>query len=215
MKKIIKRIVSFCIIIAMIVLNFQGLSFGNLINAKASTTKNYELLDNLQDAPILHCWNWSYNTIKDNLELIAESGYSAVQTSPATQPKDYTWEGVVGTDVGTPGKGGSGNWWKLYQPVTESVCDKGQTWLGTKAELESLCTEADKYGIDVIVDIVANHMGNITGWKNSMSDISAQAGIYWNQEMMTDTSYWHINDYQVWMSDSRLHFTQELWVCRI
>ena len=72
------------------------------------------------------------------------------------------------------------------------MCDNGQTWLGTKAELESLCTEADKYGIDVIVDIVANHMGNITGWKNSMSDISAQVGIYWNQEMMTEIGRAHV-----------------------
>jgi len=33
--------------------------------------------------------------------------------------------------------------------------------------------------------------------------------------MLTDESYWHINDYQVWMSDGRLHFyTREQWECR-
>lgn len=170
--------------------------------------QQYELLDNVQDSAILHCWNWSYKTIEDNLELIAQCGYSAIQTSPATQPKDYAWEGVVGTDVGTPGVGGSGNWWKLYQPVAFNVCDNGQTWLGTKEELESLCNAADEYGIKVIVDVVANHMGNITGWKNSLSDVSPQVGQYFLADMLTDESYWHINTSQCWMSDSRYDFTQ-------
>ena len=174
----------------------------------ADLQSTYELVDDVQDGAILHCWNWSYKTIEDNMQLIAECGYSALQTSPATQPKDYEYEGVVGTDVGTPGVGGSGNWWKVYQPVTFSVCDNGQSWLGTKAELESMCAKAEEYGIKVIVDVVANHLGNITGWKNSLSDVSPQVGEYWNPDMLTDESFWHINDYQVWMSDSRLHFTQ-------
>lgn len=146
----------------------------------ASGKNQYELVDDVQDAAILHCWNWSYKTIEDNMELIAQCGYSAIQTSPVTQPKDYTYEGVVGTEVGTPGVGGSGNWWKLYQPVAFSVCDNGETWLGTKEELTSMCAKAEEYGIKVIVDVVANHMGNITGWKNSLSDVSLQVGEYWN-----------------------------------
>lgn len=168
----------------------------------------YELLDNIQDASILHCWNWSYKTIEDNLELIAQCGYSAIQTSPAQQPKDYAYKGVVGTDVGTPSKGGTGNWWKLYQPVGFNVCDNGNSWLGTKAELESLCEKAEEYGIKVVVDIVANHLGNISGWKNKLSDVTPQVGEFFLADMLTDETYWHINEHQVWMSDSRLHFTQ-------
>lgn len=49
-----------------------------------------------------------------------------------------------------------------------------------------MCATAEKYGIKVIVDIVANHMGNISGWQNSMSDIFPQVGEYWNPEMMTE-----------------------------
>lgn len=181
---------------------------GNRNVVSVSNAADYELLDNVQDSSILHCWNWSYATIEENLQLIAECGYSAIQTSPATQPKDYTYDGEVGMEVGIPGVGGSGNWWKLYQPVAECVCDNGQTWLGTKEELESLCEAAESYGIKVIVDIVANHMGNITGWQNSLDDVSPQVGTYWNEDMLTDESYWHINEHQIWMSDSRLHFTQ-------
>lgn len=176
--------------------------------AAASTAQDYELVDNVQDAAILHCWNWSYKTIEEHLQLIAECGYSAIQTSPATQPKDYTYEGEVGMEVGIPGIGGSGNWWKLYQPVAEEVCDNGETWLGTKEELQSLCEKAESYGIKVIVDVVANHMANITGWKNSLDDVSPQVGEYWNPDMLTDESFWHINDLQIWMSDGREHFTQ-------
>lgn len=187
---------------------FAGNNSNSNSTKTTKSTADYELVDNMQDASILHCWNWSYKTIEQNLQLIAECGYSAVQTSPATQPKDYMYDGEVGMEVGIPGIGGSGNWWKVYQPVTYSVCDNGQTWFGTKEELESLCAKAEEYGIKVIVDIVANHMGNITGWKNSLEDVSPQVGEYWNEDMMTDESFWHINDLQIWMSDSRLHFTQ-------
>ena len=161
----------------------------------------------ISDGAILHCWNWSYNNIKLHMEEIAQAGFTAIQTSPVQQPKDYTYEGEVYNSVGTPnGTGGSdGQWWKLYQPVTFSICDNGQTWLGTKQEFTDMCKEAEKYGISVIVDVVANHMGNITGWKNSMSDITPQVGTYWKKDMLTDKSYWHINDYQCWMSDGRMH----------
>ncbi len=170
--------------------------------------KDYGLMGDIQGSSILHCWNWSYKTIEENMEIIAECGYTAVQTSPAQQPKDYTYQGNVCSEVGYPGISGKGNWWKMYQPVTFNVCDNGQTWMGTKAELESMCATAEKYGIKVIVDIVANHLGNISGWQNSMTDISPQVGEYWCKEMMTDPTYWHINDLQIWMSDGRRDVTQ-------
>ena len=171
-------------------------------------SNDYGLMNQIQGSSILHCWNWSYKTIEENMEIIAECGYTAVQTSPAQQPKDYTYQGNVCSEVGYPGISGKGNWWKMYQPVTFSVCDNGQTWLGTKAELESMCATAEKYGVKVIVDIVANHLGNIKGWQNSMTDISPQVGEYWSKEMMTDPTYWHINDLQIWMSDGRKDVTQ-------
>ncbi|MBQ3583516.1 MAG: starch-binding protein, partial [Lachnospiraceae bacterium] len=208
---LLKKLSVSALSIAMVFSNMAGFYAGvekQQVNAYAASTNQYELVDDVQDAAILHCWNWSYSTIEQHLELIAECGYSAIQTSPVTQPKDYEWEGVVDSDVGTPGIGGSGNWWKVYQPVTISVCDNGQTWFGTKDELESLCAKAEEYGIKVIVDIVANHMGNISGWQNSLSDVSPEVGEFWNPDMLTDESYWHINDLQVWMSDGREDITQ-------
>ncbi len=181
----------------------------------ASSTVDFEQADSVQEGVILHCWNWSYNNIKKYLPQIAAAGYTAVQTSPVTQPKDYYWEGIGYGNVGIPdGTGGyDGNWWKVYQPVTESICNNGYTWFGTKAEFKSMCDEAEKYGIKVVVDIVANHMGNIKGWKigsveEVMGDISPQVGQFWNPDMLTDSSYWHISTSWVHTSDGRYDVTQ-------
>lgn len=96
---------------------------------------------------MLHAFNWSYNTIKENLPAIAAAGYTTVQTSPVQQPKDYSTSGDV-----------TGQWWKLYQPISFHIAE--ESWLGTKDDLKSLCDEADKYGIKIICDIVSNHIAN-------------------------------------------------------
>ena len=103
----------------------------NTVNASS----DYGLVDNIQDGAILHCFDWKYSDIKAELANIAEAGFSSVQTSPAQ-------------------KGDGDVWYWLYQPQTFSVQPNA---LGTKAELQALCDEAEKYGINIIVDGVANH----------------------------------------------------------
>ena len=215
MKKRFKQIVTKVSAVTLaLCMAFSGVEPFNVFSGSLGTVTanaagtDYGLISNVQDATILHCFNWSYKTIEDNMELIAQSGYSVIQTSPCTQGKDYVWEGVIDTCVGWPKLFGSGNWWKLYQPVAECVDDNGMSYLGTKAELKSMCDTAEKYGIKVVVDIVANHMANISGWKNSLSDVSPEVGTYWNPDMLVNEEYWHINDLQVWMSDGRRDFTQ-------
>lgn len=100
------------------------------------SANKYKLKDNIQDGVILHCFDWTYNDIKAELPKIAKAGFTSIQTSPA-QPN------------------GTGTWYWLYQPISFSI---GTNGVGTKAELQSLCDEADKYGIKVIVDVVANHL---------------------------------------------------------
>ncbi len=203
----------------MVGTSFAGVGTVLAGNASVETSAaafDYGLADNSQDGVILHCWNWSYNNIKKYMKDIAAAGYTSVQTSPVQQPKDYYWEGVAYGNVGIPdGTGDSehGNWWKSYQPVTFSICDNGHTWYGTKAEFKAMCDEAEKYGIRVIVDIVANHMGNISGWKigseeEVMGDISKQVGEFWNPDMLTDPSYWHMSTSWTHSSDGRFDVTQ-------
>ena len=64
-----------------------------------ATDNKYGLKDNIQDGVILHCFDWTYEQIKEELPNIAAAGFSAVQTSPA-HPRE---------PVGAA-------WYMLYQP---------------------------------------------------------------------------------------------------
>ena len=105
-------------------------------------------IKHMQDTPILHCFNWSMSNIEANLDSIKEAGFKTIQLSPM-QPQKDVYDGDW-----------SGQWWKLYQPLGFSVSTGyDQNRLGGKSELTSLCNKAKEKGIDVIVDIVANHLG--------------------------------------------------------
>lgn len=119
--------------------------------AAADEVPDYGLPASTADGVILHCFDWSFDTIKENLPEIAAAGYTTIQTSPVQQPKDYgEWLNQ------------EGQWWKLYQPLSFTIATEN-SWLGTKDELQSLCEEADKYGIKIICDVVTNHMANQDG----------------------------------------------------
>ncbi len=128
-------------------------AFGSLTAVSAADDpemQSYELKENIQDGTILHCFDWKYNDIKDELEDIARAGFSTIQTSPAQ----------MGANAGT--------WFWLYQPLGFSVQDNG---LGTKEELKALCDAADEYGIKVVVDVVANHLaGEHTSIQEDLQD---------------------------------------------
>ena len=94
------------------------------------------------DGNIFHAFCWKYSDITANLASIAESSFKSIQISPVQQPKN-----------------GGATWWSFYQPLSFSIADNSS--LGSKADLQELCTEADKYGISIIADIVFNHLANI------------------------------------------------------
>ena len=136
-------------------------------------TGEYNLAKNIQDGVILHAWNWSYNTIRANLKNIAEAGFTTVQTSPVQQPKSYNGSTSV-----------KNTWWKLYQPVSFTV---GDAWLGSKEDLSLLCSEAEKYGIKIICDIVVNHMANVTDFTGYYPEI----GEYESEIFNNTEQYFH------------------------
>ena len=102
----------------------------------------------MQDTPMLHCFNWKLSNITANLDEIASAGFKTIQISPMQVQKDYeanNWKNV---------------WWKLYQPLSFTVANgTNQNILGNKSDLVTLCDQAKAKGIDVIVDIVSNHLG--------------------------------------------------------
>ena len=166
-------------------------SVGAVTAAAESETVVTYAQKTIQGSAVLHCFDWSYNSIKANLPDIAAAGYTAVQTSPVQAPKDYnsSW-----TD-------GGGQWWKLYQPLGMSIAD-GNTWLGTKEELTELCAEADRYGIKVIVDIVANHLAN-NGTDGGTYEY-LNSGV---DEYFKNSDYFH-NHNEYTNGDSRYNITQ-------
>ena len=103
----------------------------------------------IQDMTILHAWNWKVNDIKSRLQAIKNAGYGAIQLSPL-QPK------VDKTDYSNQNT--QSQWWKFYQPLAFKVSESGESFLGTKSDLTSLCTEAKKYNIKIVMDIVSNHL---------------------------------------------------------
>lgn len=102
-----------------------------------------KLPSNTEDGLTFHAFNWTFKQIKENLSGIANSGFKSILTMPVQEPKN-----------------GGSSWWSFYQPLSFSIAKNSS--LGTKEELEDLCEEAEKYDISILVDIVANHMANIT-----------------------------------------------------
>lgn len=148
-----RRSISTMLALSMV---FSGLiGIPDNVQVQAATTYDYNLADSIQDGVILQCFDWTYNDIKNELPNIAAAGFTSVQTSPA-QPSVK-----------------SGVWYWMYQPLGFYV---GSNNIGTKSELQSLCTEAEKYGINVIVDVVANHLAG--DHSNIQSDLK-------------DSQYWH------------------------
>ena len=110
----------------------------------------YGLKDNIQDGVILHCFDWTLADIQEEIPNIAKAGFTAVQTSPVHE---------------RAGKGSV--WYDVYRPYDFKIGNG----LGTEADLKALCAEAHKYGVKVIVDVVANHTdyGNVA---ERLSDLS-------------------------------------------
>ncbi len=175
-----KKLTSIVLVLCMIV---SCVAVGSFATAAASTNDNsvsasvdsgsveanYGLASKIEDGNILHCFDWKYNDIKAELKNIAEAGFTAVQTSPVQTPDPL------------------GQWYGLYLP-REFNCTSGP--LGSKAELQALCAEADNYGIKVICDVVANHLtGDHANIQNDLKDRQ-----YWHDEF--DVSDWN-NRYQV------------------
>ena len=185
-KVVLYRMLSLLMILAFVLTDIPVRMMGNIAGSNVedlsnvSAASDYGLEDNIQDGTILHCFNWTYNDIKAELPNIAKAGFTSVQTSPAQR-----------------GDANSGAWYMLYQPRGFWIAD--DNGLGTKAQLKALCDEADKYGINVIVDIIANHLaGNHSNIDSELKDSQ-----YWrnNGGNINYNNRWQITHHDVGMQD--------------
>lgn len=115
----------------------------------SSLQETYGLESDVQDGVILHAWDWSFNNIKTHMKDIAAAGYSAIQTSPVQPYKQ----------AADAGNGTNATWYLFYQPTDFAVTQSSKdNLLGSENEFRAMCDEADRYGIKIIVDVVANHV---------------------------------------------------------
>ena len=155
-RRIGKKAIGLSLTAALALTAFAGMGVvTSAENLPAETS--FGLVENIQDGTILHCFNWKFSDIKAELPNIAKAGFTSVQTSPA-QPNE-----------------GSGTWYWLYQPLSFQA---GPNELGTSEDLKSLCDEAEKYGIKVIVDVVANHLAG----NHDNIDPELKADKYWHND---------------------------------
>lgn len=148
--------------------NFRALlaSLAIISSAAAnSETDTYNLPEKIEDGNILHCFDWKFNDIKSELPNIAKAGFVAVQVSPVERniPSGYIW-------------------YDLYRPYDFKFSTSG---LGNETQFKTLCEEAEKYGIRIIVDVVFNHV-----------DKSPNHANWWNEgdRLRTNTANVNYND---------------------
>ena len=106
--------------------------------------KKYGLTKEMKNGAILHAWMWSFNTITEHMDEIAEAGYTSIQTEPMSKIKVNDANGKKFTE----------NWYYVYQPTNTSI---GNFVVGSEDDLKAMTAAAHAHGIRIIVDVVANH----------------------------------------------------------
>ena len=119
---------------------------GCSLSGEQTASVDYKTAEKVEDGAILQAFSWDFNTIKESMADIAAAGFSAVQTSPVNECLEGEGGGME--------LYGNGKWYYHYQPTDFKI---GNYQLGTRDEFKAMCDEAEKYGIKVIVDVIANH----------------------------------------------------------
>ncbi|WP_379141303.1 starch-binding protein [Paenibacillus sp. sgz500992] len=151
MKRRARSLWSIVLFVALLLQTFglTAVPQNNALAANDSSVQaaaDYGLPSKTSEGVIFHAWNWSFDNITKNLPALAAAGFKSVQTSPVQPTKEGSTDGS--------------KWWLLYQPTHFSV---GNTQLGSRDQFKKMCDEAQKYGISIIVDVVANHTSNAGG----------------------------------------------------
>lgn len=91
---------------------------------------------------IFHAFQWKLTDLTKELSNIQKQNFTAIQISPIQPCK-----------LNNP----SDDWWKLYQVFDFTIGN----CLGNKSDLINLCSEADKFNLKIIVDVVVNHTAGV------------------------------------------------------
>lgn len=166
---LVKRILVYLVLLAGLV----GISAYSRCAQAAIQDSNLDL--SAEQGVMLHCFEWTFQQIEANLPAIQKAGFSSIQVSPV-QPIRKPAKDEQTKD--SP----DGPWWLLYQPV--SFQGIGNYKLGSGRDFKSLCRQARKRGITIIVDVVLNHIAHTGAGIESDSQLSPE---------LRDRSLYHQN----------------------
>lgn len=130
---------------------FHALLLTVMSSGAVVSQNQYNLPAEISQGNILHCFDWKMSDVQKELPAIAEAGFNAIQISPVQRNIS---SGAI--------------WYDVYRPFDFKFIDSNG--LGKVSDLKTLCSEAEKYGIKIIVDVVFNHVdgGNYHDpWWNS------------------------------------------------
>ena len=135
-------------------------------------------LRNPQNTAIFQAFNWNISNVLAQLETIRDNGFKTIQLSPMQPSKDFN-----------SNDGWKDNWWKLYQPLGFKVANHAgdQSMIGIDTELATLTARAKEMGINVIMDVVCNHLAG--GTRTTMNpNVSAFEPAIYSQNLIHTTS---------------------------
>lgn len=178
-KRMVSILLTLCMVMSVVSIQVVSAVSTKTESVAANTSEesvsanSYGLPDNIQDGNILHCFNWKLNDIKAELKNIAEAGFTSVQTS-VLQATNHNYE----------------SWYWLYQPrgFYAGNC------LGSPDDIKSLCSEAHKYGIKVIVDVVANHLEG--DHSNIVNELKGSDN--WHHKGQVPKNMWENREWLIW-----------------
>ena len=172
--------------------------------------QKYGLPKDMKDGATLHAFEWSFKTIMENIPDIAKAGYTSIQTEPIVKIKDNRKLGTGNWYL---------NWYYVYQPTNTSI---GNFVVGSEDDLKEMTATAHKYGVRVIVDVVANHFTSDwsaidSDWQNkdyfhSRSNCGGNDGDQINYSSRRDVTQchllglWDLNTQNQYVAD-RMHMS--------
>jgi len=113
---------------------------------------------------IIHLLNWKLETIEKELENIKKQGFDAIQINPMQPFKEEK----------------EFKWWSSYQPLGFRIGNM----FGSREDLKRLCERAREYNLDIIVDVVLNHMANKSGEEPLLPHESV------DKELLSEDIFW-------------------------